>query len=75
MANGEPTLAIFLTNVLAAPGVELAGPLPPKYQQDLIYLGARAASTPAGSAATALLQFLRSPEAQAVLRAKGLTPG
>jgi molybdate transport system substrate-binding protein len=75
VASGEATLAVFLTNVLAAPGVELAGPFPAEFQQNLVYLGARSATGAAGDAAGALLRYLRTAEAQEVLRAKGLTPG
>ncbi len=75
VAEGRASLALFLTNVLAAPGVELAGPFPPEFQQDLVYLGARAARGGQAEAAAALLRHLRGPEAQAVLRGKGLTPG
>jgi molybdate transport system substrate-binding protein len=75
VARGEARLGVFLTNVLAAPGVELAGPFPPEYQQDLIYLGARSVNGTEGEATGALLRYLRSAEAEAVLRAKGLTPG
>lgn len=75
VAEGRATLALFLTNVLAAPGVELAGPFPPEFQQDLVYLAARAAAAPQPEAAAALLRSLSGAEAAAALRAEGLTPG
>jgi molybdate transport system substrate-binding protein len=75
VASGEVELGVFLTNVLAAPGVELAGPFPAELQQNLVFTGAVAAETRQTDAAKAFIDFLTSPEAAAVLKAKGLTPG
>ena len=75
VASGEAELGVFLTNVLAAPGVELAGPFPAELQSELVFVGAVAAETNSAEAARALVDFLRTPEAAAVLKAKGLTPG
>jgi molybdate transport system substrate-binding protein len=75
VAKGEAELGVFLTNVLAAPGVELAGPFPAELQQELVFTGAVAAQTANADAAKALITFLKTPEAAAVLKAKGLTPG
>ena len=75
VAKGEAELGVFLTNVLAAPGVELAGPFPGDLQQELVFTGAVAAQTANAEAAQALITFLKTPAAAAVLKAKGLTPG
>jgi molybdate transport system substrate-binding protein len=66
---------VFLTNVLAGPGVELAGPFPAALQQELVFTGAVAAASPNADAAKALIDYLKTPEAAAVLTAKGMTPG
>jgi molybdate transport system substrate-binding protein len=61
--------------VLIAPGVELAGPFPGDLQQDLVFAGAVAADSKEAAAAKALIDYLKSPSAIAVFKAKGVTPG
>jgi len=75
VAKGEAELGVFLTNVLIAPGVELAGSFPAELQQELLFTAAVAQATKEGDAAKALIAFLRSPAATAVIKAKGMNPG
>ena len=75
VAKGEAELGVFLTNVLIAPGVELAGPFPADLQQELVFTAAAAADAKEADAALAFIHFLTTPAAAAVIKAKGMNPG
>src|SRR3954462_512055 len=75
VAKGEAELALFLMNVLMAPGLDVVGPFPTEVQQDVVFTGALGADTKEAAAAKALLDYLRTPDAIAVIKAKGMARG
>jgi molybdate transport system substrate-binding protein len=75
VAKGEAELGVFLTHVLVVPGVELVGPFPGELQQELVFTSAVAADTKEADAAKALIDYLRTQEATAVIKAAGMIPG
>ena len=75
VSKGEAALGIFLTNVLIAPGVDLAGPFPAELQQQLVFQAALALATNQADAANQFRNYLTTPAAAAVFTAAGMNPG
>lgn len=74
VANGEAELGVFLINVLTAPGVDVVGPFPGDLQQDVVFTAALSKDTKETAGAQALINYLKTPEAAAIIKAKGMTP-
>src|SRR5258706_3636147 len=74
VASGETELAPFLPNVLTSPGIDLVRTLPPQVQMEVVYTTALSAATKEAEAAKAFIAYLRSSQAAAGIRSKGMTP-
>jgi molybdate transport system substrate-binding protein len=75
VAKGEAELALFLMNVLMAPGLDVVGPFPAEVQQDVVFTAALGAEAKEAAAAMALLDYLKTPDADAVIQGRGMRPG
>lgn len=75
VARGEADLAVqLMPELLSVSGVDVVGPFPAELQSFVVLTGG--ISTMADRArAEAVLAFLRSPAAAAIIRGKGLEPG
>jgi molybdate transport system substrate-binding protein len=75
IAAGEAELAVQqISELLSTPGAELVGPLPADLQLTTVFTAAIAAQSSAPDAAKAFLAFVATPEAIAVIKAKGMEP-
>src|SRR6266516_2250644 len=76
VASGNVQLGVLLVNeLMAAPGVEVLGPLPPKLQNYTGFHAGVGVGSKDSSAAKALIKFLTTPSAGAVFKAKGQEAG
>jgi molybdate transport system substrate-binding protein len=72
VAKGEVEILVLpIPLILAASGVELAGAVPPEYQDYIVLVAGVAAAAPQGSAGEALIRHLATSNADAVFNAKG----
>ena len=75
VASGEAELGFsFTSNLLSAPGVELAGPFPTELQYSVVLAAGIANAAREADAAKAFIKYLQMPEATSVFKAKGLDP-
>jgi molybdate transport system substrate-binding protein len=76
LVSGQADLGVVLVNeLMAQPGVEVLGPLPPELQSYTVFHAGVGADSKNADAAKALIQFLVSPSSAAVFKAKGQEPG
>ena len=75
LVSGEVDIAVQqLSELMSVSGTEVVGPLPGDLQSVTVYMTAIPISSKEPDAAKALVSFLRSPEALAVMKAKGVEP-
>jgi len=75
VANGEAELGVQqIQNLISVAGIELVGPLPGDLQGTVVFAAAIMGSARDAAASKALVNFLRTPEAATVIKAKGLEP-
>jgi molybdate transport system substrate-binding protein len=76
VADGEVEIGMTqISEILSYSSVELAGPLPPNIQTYTVFAGGVSAAAKNAEAAAALIKFLTTPAAAAVIKAKGMEPG
>jgi molybdate transport system substrate-binding protein len=76
VANGEVEIGMTqISEILPYAGAELVGPLPAAIQLHTVFPAAVGSAAKEPDAAKALIKFLQTPAATAVLKAKGLEPG
>jgi molybdate transport system substrate-binding protein len=61
-----------LPELMAVPGIDIVGPLPPELQSITVFSAGLSASAKNAEGANALLQFLTGAKAKAVIRSKGM---
>lgn len=72
---GEADLAIQQEpEVMTVAGIDIVGPPPADFNNITVYAAGIGAGSQQSEAASALIRFLHSPEAQAVFKAKGIKP-
>lgn len=75
VASGEAELGFgFTSNLVSVPGVQFAGSFPTELQYSVAMVAGIGSTAHETDAAKAFIKFLLTPEAVAVLKAKGLEP-
>lgn len=76
VAKGEAELGLTAVSLLLAqPGVDVIGPIPPEIQFYITFTGGVGSSASQAQAGRMLLQLLTAPEMVRLIRAKGMEPG
>ena len=75
VANGEAEIGVLQYQLLyGIPGIEIVGPLPGDLQSATLFSAALTFDATSPDAAKELLAFLRTAEAAAAIKAKGMDP-
>jgi molybdate transport system substrate-binding protein len=76
VANGEAEIGVQqLPELIHVPGIEIIGPLPGDLQMNNVMAAVLMTGSANTAAAKALVNFLRTPEAAKLIKAKGMEPG
>jgi molybdate transport system substrate-binding protein len=75
VAKGEVEIGFnLISEIVAAPGVELVGPFPTEIQNSLLYAATIVVGSKEQEGGRTLIRFISSPAAAAILKAKGFDP-
>jgi len=75
VARGEGEIGFTqVSELLSGQGVDFAGPLPAEVQQMTVWSAGLHVAAPAPDGAKALVRYLTSPAARAVIRRSGMEP-
>lgn len=75
VAKGKAEIALHqLQELMAVPGIEIVGPFPSELQGSFAFSAAIGTNAKEIKAGKALIEFLRTPDAVRVIRAKGMEP-
>ena len=75
VAKGEVEIGmVVITQILTTPGVDLVGPLPTELQSYITFVAGISAESKAADGANALITFLRSGRAGAIIKSQGMEP-
>lgn len=75
VATGRADIALHqLQELLAVSGIDIVGPFPEDLQGAFMFSAGVAMRTKEADASKALIDFLRTPDAAAVIKAKGMAP-
>jgi molybdate transport system substrate-binding protein len=73
VAKGDAEIGLTtISEILAAPGIDMVGPLPPSIQYFIRYTAAIPETAKQPLAAKALVEFLSTPNALSIFKSKGL---
>jgi molybdate transport system substrate-binding protein len=75
VANGNAELGVNqLQGLIPVSGIEVLGPLPGDLQATTVFAAAVMPNAKEAAGSRALIEFLRTPEAKNVIKAKGMDP-
>lgn len=75
VANGRAEIALHqMQELMSVPGIDIVGPLPRDLQETFFFSAVIVTGAKQAKAGTALIDFLRTPDATAVIKAKGMEP-